>query len=168
MKKLLLSLTAIAAGLLLTTSAFAWGPCAGKSRGYAPYRDAGIERLNLTDAQKSKIEALQNEHFKATKPLREKIFDKSVELRRLWLEANPDKGKITAAQKDLRALRNDMEDRMTAHKLEIRSVLTPEQNEQLANSGWRRGPGFGPRGGMRGDRDFGPGPGPGLGMGLCP
>ena len=166
MKKLFLFLTAVAAGLLLTSQAFAWGPCAGKGRGYAPYRDAGMERLNLTEQQKTKIEALQNEHFKATKPLREKIFDKSVELRRMWLEANPDKEKITATQKELRVLRNDMEDRMTAHKLEIRSVLTPEQNEQLANSGWRRGPGFGPRGGMRGDRD--PGSGPGLGMGLCP
>ena len=46
-------------------------------------------------------------------------------------------------------------------------VLTPEQNEKLANSHWGRGPGFGPRGGMRGHGEFGPGHGPGPGMGTC-
>jgi Spy/CpxP family protein refolding chaperone len=90
-------------------------------------------------------------------------------LRRLWLQANPDKGKISAAQTELRTLRNEMEDKSTAFRLDLRKVLTPEQNEKLANAGWGRGPGFGPRGGMRGDCGFGAGqgPGPGLGMGIC-
>ena len=34
------------------------------------------------------------------------MFDKSVELRRLWSQANPDKDKITAAQKEVRTLRD--------------------------------------------------------------
>ena len=165
MKKLTLTLTAVALGLLLTSQAFAWGP--GKGRGYGPCREAGLERLNLTDDQKAKIEALQDADDKATKPLREKTFDKAVELRKLWLQANPNKDKITAVQKELRTLRNEMEDKTTALKLEIRKVLTPEQNEKLANSSWGRGPGFGPRGGMRGHGEFGHGYGPGLGMGIC-
>ncbi len=170
MKKTLLTLTAVVAGLLLTTQAFAWGPGSGKGRGYGPNRDAVMERLNLTDEQKTKIEALQDAHAQDTKPLREKIFDKSVQLRRLWLEANPDRNKITGAQQELRALRNEMEDKVTALRLETRKVLTPEQNEKLANTGWGRGTGFGPRGGMRGDGEFGPrrGAGPGLGVGMCP
>ena len=167
MKKLTLTLTTVALGLLLTSQAFAWGPGPGKDRGYGPCREAGLERLNLTDAQKVKIEALQDANDKATKPLREKTFDKAVELRKLWLQANPNKDKITAVQKELRTLRNEMEDKTTALKLEIRKVLTPEQNEKLANSGWGRGPGFGPRGGMRGHGEFGHGYGPGLGMGIC-
>lgn len=169
MKKISLILTAVALGLLLTSQAFAWGPGSGKGRGNGSCREAGLERLNLTDGQKAKIEALQEANHKATRPLREKIFDKSVELRRLWLAANPDKGKITAAQKELRALRDAMEDKHTTLKFDIRKVLTAEQNEKLANSGWDRGPGFGPRGGMRGHGGHGPGhgPGPGLGMGMC-
>lgn len=167
MRKITLALTAVAVGLLLTSQAFAWGPGPGKGRGYGSCQGAGLERLNLTDDQKAKIEALQDANDKATKPLREKIFDKSVELRKLWLQANPDKGKITAAQNELRTLRNEMEDKITALRLEIRKVLTPEQNEKLANSGWGRGPGFGPRGGMRGHGERGPGHGPGLGMGMC-
>jgi len=171
MRKLTLTLTAVAVGLLLTSQAFAWGPGRGPGAGRdCGYRsEAGFEKLNLTDDQKAKIEALQDANYKATKPVREKMFDKSVELRRLWLQANPDKGKITAAQKELRTLRDEMEDTVIALRLEIRKVLTPAQNEKLANSRWGRGPGFGPRGGMRGQGEFGPGrgPGPGLGMGMC-
>jgi Spy/CpxP family protein refolding chaperone len=89
------------------------------------------------------------------------MFDKSVELRRLWLKENPDKEKILAVQKEVRALRDKMEDKATALHFEINKVLTPEQKEKLANSHWGRGPGFGPRGGMRG-----PG-GHGAGMGMC-
>lgn len=163
MKKKSIALMAVVVGLLLTSQAFAWGP--GRGGGC---RQTALERLNLNDAQKVKIEALQNAHNKATKLLRDKIFDKSVELRRLWLEANPDKNKIVAAQKELRVLRNDMEDRTTALRLEIHKALTPEQNEKLANMGWGRGPGFGPRGGMRDLGGAGRGDGPGLGMGMCP
>lgn len=169
MKKITLTLTAVLVGLLLTTSAFAWGPGPGKGRGYGPCGNASLEGLNLTDEQNVKIEALQDAHYKATKAVREKIFDKSVELRRLWLQANPDKGKISEAQKELRTLRNEMEDKATALRFEIDKVLTPEQKDKLANSPWGRKTGFGPRGGMRGDCGFGTsqGPGPGLGMGIC-
>ncbi len=171
MRKLTLTLTVVAVGLLLTSQAFAWGPGRGHGTGRdCGYRsEAGYEKLNLTDEQKIKIEAMRDANFKATKPLREKLFDKAVELRRLWLQADPDKGKITSAQKELRTLRDEMEDKVTALRLEIRKVLTTEQNEKLANSRWGKGSGFGPRGGMRGQGEFGPGhgPGPGLGMGMC-
>jgi Spy/CpxP family protein refolding chaperone len=169
MKKLTLTLMAAVMSLLLTSQVFAWGPGGGPGRGKGYCREAGFEKLNLTAEQKTKIEALQDAHFKATKPVREKMFDKSVELRRLWLTANPDKNKITAAQKEIRVLRDDMQDKGTAMQLEIRKILTPEQNEKLANSRWGKGPGFGPRGGMRGQGEFGPGHGhgPGLGMGMC-
>ena len=62
-----------------------------------------------------------------------------------------------------------MEDKVTALRLEIHKMLTPEQKEKLANSGWEKRPGFGPRGGMRGHGESGSkhGPGPGLGMEMC-
>lgn len=168
MKKITLTLMAVLAGLLLTSQVFAWGP--GWGKGYGPCRGAALEQLNLTDSQQAKIEKLQVDHFKAVKPLQEKIFDKSVELRRLWLQANPDKNKITAAQKELRNLRDQMEDKATALRLDINNVLTPEQKETLAETGWGRGHGFGPRGAMRhhGNYGYGAGMGPGLGMGICP
>ncbi len=165
MQKTRIVLMAVLVGLLLTSQALAWGPGPGYGKGCGPCGQAGLERLNLTDDQKAKIEALQTATDKATRPLREKIFDKSVELRRLWLKANPDKDKIVAAQKELRVLRDEMQDKITTLRLEIRKVLTPEQNEKLADIGWDHRPGFGPRGGMRGPGHHGPGPG--LGMGMC-
>jgi len=171
MKKLVLVLMVAALGALLTVPAFAFGRggCTGNGPGGEPgyHRDKIFKDLNITDEQKTKIEALQTANLKDLRPLREKMFDKSVELRRLWLQANPDKNKITAAQKEMRTLRDSIEDKDTALKLEIRKLLTPEQNEKLANSHWGRGPGFGPRGGMRGHDEFGPGHGPGPGMGNC-
>jgi Spy/CpxP family protein refolding chaperone len=178
MKKLTLALIVAGLGLLLSTSAFAfggprdgggpgpgYGPGHGRGHGYC--EEAGLQKLNLTDEQKTKIEALQLAHEKEIRPIREKKFDKSLELRRLWLQENPDKGKIQAAQKEVRSLRDKIEDKSTALRFEINKVLTPEQKEKLASYGWRKGPGFGPRGGMRGYGEFGPGHGPGMGIGMC-
>ena len=168
MKKLGLVLMAVTLGVLLTVPAFALGSREGK--GFGGGKDdgycaqAGLSKLNLSDEQKKKMEALQTAHLKDVRPLREKMFDKSVELRRLWLQANPDKDKINTAQKEIRTLRDNIEDKGTAFKLEIRKLLTPEQNEKLANSHWGRGSGFGPRGGMRGHQSCESGSGMGMGM----
>ena len=165
MKKLGLVLMAVTLGVILTVPAFAFGSRegrwfgGGKDEGYSA--QAGLSKLNLSDEQKTKIESLQTANLKDVRPLREKMFDKSVELRKLWLQANPDKNKINAAQKEMRTLRDSIEDKDTALKLEIRKLLTPEQNEKMANSRWGRGSGFGPRGDMRGHEGRGPG------MGMC-
>ena len=168
MKKLTLVLMVVGLGLLLSASAFAFGgprDGRGPGPGYGPgggmgpgyYGKAGFDRLNLSDEQKTKIEALVTASEKENRPIREKMFDKSVELRRLWLKENPDKDKIVAVQKEVRALRDKLEDKSTALRFEIRKVLTPEQQEKLASFGWGRGMGFGPRGGMRGPGGYGPG-----------
>ena len=165
MKKLVLAAMVVAMGVLFSVPAFAFGPggCSGNGPGgdSGYHRDKIFKNLNITDEQKTKIEALQTANLKDVRPLREKMFDKSVELRKLWLQANPDKNKINAAQKEMRTLRDSIEDKDTALKLEIRKLLTPEQNEKMANSYWGRGPGFGPRGDMRGHE------GRGFGMGMC-
>jgi Spy/CpxP family protein refolding chaperone len=163
MKKLTVALMAIVLGLLLTSQVFAWGPGfgPGKGRGYENCREAALEGLKLTDEQKTKIEALETATQKELRPIREKMFDKAVALRRLWLQPNPDKDKIIALQKEVRVLRDELQDKNTALRFEIRKVLTPEQQEKLTGFGWGRGMGFGPRGGMRGHG------GPGPGMGFC-
>jgi len=160
MKKLTLTLMAITIGLLLSVPAFAFGPGGGMGQGY--FGNAGFNKLNLTDEQKTKIEALVTANQKEIRPIREKVFDKSVALRRLWLQPNPDKDKIIALQKEVRVLRDEMQDKVTALRFEIRKLLTPEQQEKLANTGWGSGQGFGPRGGMRGPGHGGFGPGMGM------
>jgi Spy/CpxP family protein refolding chaperone len=165
MKKITLVLMVLALGTLLTIPAFAFGPGGGRGPGNGRGYEEGycskpsLWNLNLSVEQKTKIEALQTAHLKDARPLRDKMFDKSVELRKLWLQTSPDKDKITAAQKELRTLRDKMEDKSTALRFEINKVLTPEQSEKLANSHWGKGPGFGPRGSMRGQGGMGHGMG---------
>ncbi|MBN1472733.1 MAG: Spy/CpxP family protein refolding chaperone [Syntrophaceae bacterium] len=170
MKKITLTTMAVLIGLFLISQAYAREPGSGKA--FGPCRGTALEKLKLTDSQKAKIESLQDAYYKATRPLREKIFDKSVELRRLWLQANPNKEKIAAVQKELRNLRDQKEDKVTALKLEINGVLTQEQREKLADSRWGNGHGFKQRGAMRHHVKSGHGRGvnmgPGLGMGMCP
>jgi len=165
MKKLVLVTMVVAMGVLLTLPAFAFGSrdgrCSGGGKGDGYCNKAALSKLNLSDEQKTKIEALQTAHLKDVRPLREKMFDKSAELRKEWLQANPDKNKINAIQKEIRVLRDSLEDKATSFKLEIRKLLTPEQNEKLANSHWGKGSGFKPRGGMRGHQ------GQESGMGMC-
>jgi Spy/CpxP family protein refolding chaperone len=163
MKKITLTLMVITIGLLLSVPVFAfghgpgYGPGEGRGPGY--YKDKGFNRLNLTDEQKTKIEALATASQKEIRPLREKMFDKSVALRRLWLQTNLDKDKIIALQKEVSTLRDQVEGKYTLLRLEIHKLLTPEQQEKLANFGGGRRPGFGPRGAMRGQRGYGPGMG---------
>lgn len=85
------------------------------------------------------------------------MFDKSAELRKLWLQVNPDKDKINAKQKEVRALRDQLEDKRTAFRLEINKLMTAEQKEKLAALGWDKEPGFAPRGGKRCGGASGPG-----------
>jgi len=166
MKTLTLVLMAIAMGVLLTLPAFASGQSEGGNpavgKGDCSCNKPALWKLNLSAEQKTKIEALISENQKAIRPLREKMFDKSVALRRLWSQANPDRDKITATQKEVRKLRDEKQDRITAMRLEIRKILTPEQNEKLANSHWGRRSGFEPRGRMRGYDRHCPG------MEMCP
>jgi Spy/CpxP family protein refolding chaperone len=85
------------------------------------------------------------------------MLSKSKELRNLWLAATPDQEKITALQKEARMLRDQMTDKRTAYRLEVRKVLTPEQQAKAQAYGTGRGMARGGAG-MRG------GHAPGWGM----
>jgi len=153
MKKLI-STTVIFMSLLLTMPAFASGPDSGKctcdDQDFGYHHSSIWQKLNLSDEQRNKIDDLWISVQKEIRPLREKMYDKSMELRRLWLQASPDKDKIEAAQKELRKLRDSISDKITSVRLQMRKILTPEQNKKLADSRWGSGMGYGPRGGDRG------------------
>ncbi|HUH67022.1 MAG TPA: Spy/CpxP family protein refolding chaperone [Syntrophales bacterium] len=161
MKKLTMTLVAVVVVTALATFAFAYGPGWGRGHGgadcYGP-DTSYLSRLNLTPEQTAKVNALREAYLKDTKPLTDRMFSKRGDLKLLWLQTNPDQAKIIATQKEIRALRDQMQDKMTAYRLDVLKVLTPAQQEQLKASRWGRG--FGP--GMKGG---GPGMGPGMGGG---
>lgn len=153
MKKVTLTVMAVLFVAAVATSAFAFGW--GRGPGYGPCARGdfqGPAGLNLTADQTAKMKEMRETQWKEMKPLQEKTFTKRDELRKLWLEPNPDQGKITATQKEMRLLRDEMQDKMTAFRLEALKVLTPEQREKIASAGPGRG--FGP--GQRHGRGAGP------------
>lgn len=162
MKKVILTVMAVFFVAAVATSAFAFG--CGRGPGYGPCARGdfqGPAGLNLTAEQTAKIKEMRETGWNEMKPLREQMFTKRDELRKLWLEANPDQVKITAAQKEMRLLRDQMQDRMTAYRLEALKVLTPEQKEKMGSFKQGRGPGRGSGcgpGGQGGAGCFGGGP----------
>jgi Spy/CpxP family protein refolding chaperone len=134
------------------------GPGAGP--GYGP-RGAWGPGLNLTPEQTQKMQDLQENFFKGSLTLRNEMQIKQLELRTLWAQTNPDQEKLLAKQKEINALRTQLQEKATQNRLEMRKILTPEQQAQLG----AYGPGYGMRGGMMGG---GFGPGPGMGYGGCP
>ena len=170
LKILMIGLALIA----LAGSAVAAGP--GSGFGGNPNCPAGMDRLNLTPEQKTKLGELKEKHWKETISLRNEMQIKRLELRTLWTAPNPDKNKILAKQKELNELRDKMQAKATDFRLDIRKALTPEQAAQLGTMG--SGMGFhrgmmgrhrmgqqGPCGGPRQGSGPGGGFGPGAGFG---
>jgi periplasmic protein CpxP/Spy len=150
MKKVTLTVMVVLFVAAVATSAFGWG----RGPGYGPCARGdfrGPAGLNLTAEQTAKIKEMRETQWKEMKPLQEQMFAKRDEIRKLWLEPSPDQAKISAAQKEMRSFRDQMEDRMTAYRLEAVKVLTPEQREKIGSFGQGRGPG------QRRGHGFGPG-----------
>lgn len=174
MKKLGMTFFAFLAIGVLTTAAFAVGPEWGRGHGRGQCGGGGcsggditaVPGLNLTAEQTAKINALREANLRDVKPIQDKMFSKRGDLRLLWLQKNPDREKITQTRKEIRALRDQMEDKRDNYRLDVLKVLTPEQQEKL--NAYRPGRGFGP--GMKGGAGPQGGPGhhgggPCMGMG---
>jgi Spy/CpxP family protein refolding chaperone len=144
-KKTVIGVGLVLAVALMTTVAFAWGP--GRGMGWGPgYGYPAIP--NLTAEQSSKIQALQKAYLDETAPLQQDLLKKKTELRSLWLSPNPDQAKITTLQKEILNLQSKIAEKGTNLRLEIRKVLTPEQQAQLSLYGPGMGRGMGKMGRM--------------------
>jgi len=144
-KKTVIGVGLVLAVALMTTVAFAWGP--GRGMVWGPgYGYPAIP--NLTAEQSSKIQALQKAYLDETAPLQQDLLKKKTELRSLWLSPNPDQAKITTLQKEILNLQSKIAEKGTNLRLEIRKVLTPEQQAQLSVYGPGMGRGMGKMGRM--------------------
>ena len=173
MKKLMLAIGSILFTMAISTNLMAWEYGRGRAhmmteRGrqqegiYALY-----SKLNLSADQKARIETLRNALLRDIKPLQDQMFSKRGDLKLLWLQTNPDKEKILAVQRDIRAIRDKIEDKAVAHRVDVFNILTPEQQEKARAFAGGHGPGPG-MGEGRGERGMmGPG-GAGMMAGPCP
>jgi Spy/CpxP family protein refolding chaperone len=147
MKRTAMVMSLVAVLALTASAALAWGP----GRGMGGGRGNGFPAIpNLTAEQSSKITALREAHLKGIEPLQQGLLTKRTELRALWQSSNPDEAAIKAKQKEILDLRSQLQDKATDLRLEIRKLLTPEQQAQMAAFGPGAGPGMGRMGGMGG------------------
>jgi Spy/CpxP family protein refolding chaperone len=161
MKKIIVAV--MMAAILATTglaTAQDWGKGHGMEKGYGPHsggaRSAGSGlwgALNLTPEQMQKMKALRKSFFEQVLPLRNELMSKKLELKALWVQTNPDEGKILAKQEEINALKAQLQEKGIKNRLEMRKILSPEQQAQLVSllnrhkewRGYGREHEFGPR-----------------------
>jgi Spy/CpxP family protein refolding chaperone len=97
-----------------------------------PFSSDLLSKLKLSDNQESEIQALRGKVIEKVSPLRSSLFQIKGELKDLWVQNKPDEGRIKEKQKQIRLIRDQIKDRITNYSLELKKLLTPEQNSQLA------------------------------------
>jgi Spy/CpxP family protein refolding chaperone len=127
--------TLVAVLALLTFPIFAmaqgWEMGMHQGMGYGPsWMGNWASRLNLNNEQIQRLEALHEKFLKETISMRNDLALKQVELRTLWLQTNPEEGKILAKEKEINGLRARIQESATKYLLEGRKVLTPAQQEE--------------------------------------
>ena len=152
MKKTKGIVLAIMVVVLLPGLGLAMTPASERGMGlnYPPYpggRSAGPAlwaALNLSPEQGQKMRDLRESLFKESIPLRNEIRSKRFELKALWAQTSPDEGKILAKQKEISVLRSDLQEKVTKSRLEMRKILTPEQQAKWSylRAQFRRSRGF--------------------------
>ena len=138
-------LLVLALALSLGLAASVWAQPAGKVMG------PGMRYL--TPEQAGKIFDLKEKFYADTAGMRKQMMVKESELAALWEAEKPDQNAIQAKQKELNALREQMEEKMTAIQFEAKKIAP----DCKMGEGMGEGMGYG--------RGMGMGRGPGGGMG---
>lgn len=109
--------------LVYGASAWAW-------RGRVPWGGWGRpvccwQPGSLTEEQISNLQELRRKYFDEIAPLREELFRKRLELRRLWLRENPNEKRISKLQKEISDLQARIAEKRTAFRLEVLKIVRP-------------------------------------------
>jgi Spy/CpxP family protein refolding chaperone len=178
MKKILLGTLVLAVCLPLAASAQGWGRGYGRGYGRGMGRGWGgrgwgrglgpgpmaLASLDLTAAQKKKIEELRADYDRRISDLQARLDVLRSEMAELWSADRPDRKAILAKHREIDVVRGQMREEGVDLRLAVMDLLTTDQLEKLRTFGGRRGPGrgLGPCGRGMG---WGRGGGKGRGMG---
>jgi Spy/CpxP family protein refolding chaperone len=145
------TLAGIAVVALLASSAAAYyGPGRGMGardgnrtydRGYAgprggDYTARRMMALELTTEQAQRMETIRANTAKQIAPKQAQIQVKRIEMSELMRQANPNARQVDAKIKEIGDLRNEIQTLRVRGRLEVRSVLTPEQLEKYLDPAW--------------------------------
>ena len=126
---------------VLLIVAIAMGQGIGGFRGYA----VGPAIPGLTAEQISKIQSLRQAYLEKIEPLWVDLAARRKEIRSLWLAPNPDRAAVTAKEREILSLQSKLQKEAANFRLEMRKMLTPEQQAQFGafGPGRRFAPGVG-------------------------
>jgi Spy/CpxP family protein refolding chaperone len=133
MKKRIMTLALVTLMLLGVTYVYAQSPGPGPGPGFRwgeRHRWGSSEpgmSLNLTPEQKTKFQEIHRKFMEENAQLIGALITKRLELRSLWTDPKSDPKAILDKEKELRALQNQMRDKVIQAMLEARKTLTPEQ-----------------------------------------
>ena len=117
------------------------GPGQGRSM-MGPGQGRGFHRgdADLTDEQRTKIDAAREKFFDETRALRRDIDDQAYALHKEMASDNPDSAKAAQLQKQLSKLQAEFDQKRVQHRLEMRKLWP----DKFMDRGW--GCGYGYRG----------------------
>jgi zinc resistance-associated protein len=111
-----------------------WGPGSGYgSRGYG---GQGYQS-NLSEEEMNKLNQERQAFFEATSDLREKLYQKELELRSELAKPEPDAKKAAGLQKEISSLESELDQKRLEQRIKMR--------KEFPRSGYQ-GYGYGPRG----------------------
>ena len=156
-------LLALALVLSLGLAASSWAQPMGKGmmgQGMGPHHGM---MMNLTPEQAGKLFDLKEKFHNDTAALRKQMWVKRAEMAALWKAEKPDEKAILAKQKELSAVRDQLQQKMVPFRLEAKKI---DPNFGMGMHGFGRGMGHGCGMGP-GGMGMGPG-GMGMGPGMMP
>jgi zinc resistance-associated protein len=150
MKKILAVVGILALAAVIAVPVLAQGPGYGRGRsmqgnwggdpGSSPRYGWGSR--DLTDDQRSQMEALHQKFFDETAQVRSQMWAKKAELNVLMNTSNPDLEKARALQKEI----SDLTAKMAQERINLYAETRKIDPDARFAQGWGRGKGFGHRG----------------------
>ncbi|MDO9071345.1 MAG: periplasmic heavy metal sensor [Deltaproteobacteria bacterium] len=126
-------LLVLALALSLGLAGSVWAQSMGKG--------PGPEMMNLTPEQAGKVFDLMEKLDADTAGLRKQIMVKHAELAALWKKGGAEQNAIQAKQKELTALRDQMQEKMAACRLEGKKIAPEFDMGKGVGMGMGMGPG---------------------------
>ncbi len=95
----------------------------GHMMGYGPRGGwDNREDLGLSRNQVEQLEEAREAFYRESRDLRERIDDKSSEIRRELAKENPDRNRISVLQRELSGLESEFDQKRLDHELELRKI----------------------------------------------
>ncbi|MDM8551052.1 periplasmic heavy metal sensor [Desulfobacterales bacterium HSG2] len=97
-----------------------------------------LSELDLTMDQTEQIGVLSDSFEEDIAAIQTQLSEKRAEMNELWTQTNPDAQAVKAKEAEIHALKGQIQDKNTDHRLAVREVLTSDQlSELIANRSLR-------------------------------